>query len=370
MTTRNHGSANHKRACRRRALALGTVASLSVGVMAAGCGVLDDPSGGTDAAGQTDPVTIEVVRGNLVETTTTSGRLEYTGTRDLASLVAGTVTWLAPEGRTVGNGEPLYRVDDSPVFLLTGRVPAWRDLRPDVSDGVDVLQLERALQALGHTDDLDMAVDGDWTWVTTIAVKRLQEDLGLDETGTVALGTVVFNRSPVRVAAHSVDAGAQVQTGITVLQVSATTRSVKLSLEPTQKHLVPRKAQVDLEFPDGATSRGRVTSVEQVAGDETTDESLEVIVRLTPRPGQRPAVRSQLDGASVQVGLSHTVAENVLIVPVQALVALADGGYGVEVVGADGMTSYVRVTTGAFADTDVEVRSPKLSEGTRVVVAP
>ena len=70
------------------------------------------------------------------------------------------------------------------------------------------------------------------------------------------------------------------------------------------------------------------------------------------------------------MGFAHTIAEDVLAVPVTALVALVDGGYGVEKVDADGARSYVAVTTGAFSDTLVEVESPDLAEGDEVVVTP
>ena len=56
--------------------------------------------------------------------------------------------------------------------------------------------------------------------------------------------------------------------------------------------------------------------------------------------------------------------------PVTALVALVDGGYGVEKVDADGNRSYVSVTTGSFSETLVEVESPDLAEGDEVVVTP
>ncbi|MGI9121181.1 MAG: hypothetical protein ACR2G7_13870 [Acidimicrobiales bacterium] len=53
--------------------------------------------------------------------------------------------------------------------------------------------------------------------------------------------------------------------------------------------------------------------------------------------------------------------------PRQALVALAEGGYGLEV--ADGAARrYVRVETGLFAEGMVEVSGDGLAEGMRVVV--
>jgi multidrug efflux pump subunit AcrA (membrane-fusion protein) len=59
----------------------------------------------------------------------------------------------------------------------------------------------------------------------------------------------------------------------------------------------------------------------------------------------------------------------VLAVPVTALVALAEGGYAVEVSDpATNATQLVKVTTGLFAGGQVEVTGAGLHEGQRVVV--
>jgi hypothetical protein len=56
-------------------------------------------------------------------------------------------------------------------------------------------------------------------------------------------------------------------------------------------------------------------------------------------------------------------------VPVSALLALSEGGYGLEVVDDDGTTSIVSVTTGLFADGKVQVEGDGITEGTVVGVA-
>jgi multidrug efflux pump subunit AcrA (membrane-fusion protein) len=57
--------------------------------------------------------------------------------------------------------------------------------------------------------------------------------------------------------------------------------------------------------------------------------------------------------------------KNVLTVPVAALLALAEGGYGVQVV--DGATTrIVTVETGLFADGKVEITGGGLTPGTTV----
>ncbi len=309
-------------------------------------------------------------RTDLTETLTESGQLGYGDPLDLPSGLTGTTTWLPAVGSVVENGEPLYRLDADPVLRLDGKVPAWRDLGPDVTSGRDVLQLERALTDLGYTDDLDMAVDGDWTWVTTIAVERWQRDHGLDDDGDLPLGRLVFTDGDVRVASVPVEDGTPVQPGTVVLQVGATQRTVTVSVDPTQQRLAPVRKAVELEFPDGTTARGRIREVEHIEATEQTDESLDVTIDVVGPEAKRKDVDKQLDGTSVQVGFSHNIAKDVLAVPVTALVALVDGGYGVEKVGADGATAYVAVSTGSFSETLVEVESPDLAEGDEVVVTP
>ena len=221
----------------------------------------------------------------------------------------------------------------------TAKVPAWRDLGPDVTNGRDVLQLERALSDLGYADDLDMEVDGDWTWVTTIAVERWQEDHGLEEDGDAAPrpGRLHRRRRPGGVrggrgghagaARHGRAAGRATPSGRSRSPSTRRSSGWRRSTRPSSSSS-PTARPPAAGSARSSTSRRRgdrrspSTSRSTVAGPEA----------------KRKAVGKQLDGTSVQVGFAHTVAEDVLAVPVTALVALVDGGYGVEKVGADGST--------------------------------
>jgi hypothetical protein len=82
-------------------------------------------------------------------------------------------------------------------------------------------------------------------------------------------------------------------------------------------------------------------------------------VRLT-----RPAAAGRLDQAPVDVNIVSAQARDVLAVPVSALVALAGGGYAVDVV-QDGPAHLVAVQTGLFAQTLVRVSGPGLTAGMR-----
>jgi hypothetical protein len=74
-----------------------------------------------------------------------------------------------------------------------------------------------------------------------------------------------------------------------------------------------------------------------------------------------------LDEAPVDVAIVSDSASDAFAVPVTALLALAEGGYAVEVVD-DGATYLIGVETGLFADGLVEVRGSGLSAGLVVVV--
>ena len=85
---------------------------------------------------------------------------------------------------------------------------------------------------------------------------------------------------------------------------------------------------------------------------------------MTPRGATGTGVNVQ-----VQVSLAVQSARDVLAVPVSALLALAGGGYGLEVVGPSGAHRLVGVTAGLFASGQVQVSGPGITAGTRVVVA-
>jgi hypothetical protein len=75
-----------------------------------------------------------------------------------------------------------------------------------------------------------------------------------------------------------------------------------------------------------------------------------------------------LDQAPVTVNITSAHADNVLAVPIGALVALAGGGYAVRVI--QGTNSHlVAVSAGLYSDTLVQVLGAGLAVGTTVEVA-
>lgn len=314
--------------------------------------------------------TATVVRRSLSSRTTLSGTLGYAGSRTVVNRARGTLTWLPGVGAVVREGQVLYRVDGTPVILLYGRTPAYRDLArgakaSDVT-GPDVRELNRALAALGYPYGLGLDTSSDrFSWATEVAVKRLQDHLGVTETGRLALGQVVFLPTALRVTAVRATLGADAVPGAAVLTATSTRRQVVVDLDTTRRSEVRVGDKVTITLPDGHTTPGRVRSIGRVARSGKSGTT--VTVSITPT---RPRDTGRLDKASVQATITTVTAKHALVVPVEALLALAGGGYAVEVVPPTGTHRLVPVTLGPF-DEDaglVRVAGNALHVGQHVVV--
>lgn len=357
--------------------ASGIATALLVGggvAVARSAGRGQDTAGG-DAATAINLATVAVERRSLEEHTDLDGTLGYGDATQVSLAAQGTITDLAPIGSVVEQGETLLEVDGKPVPLLYGERPLWRPLGPDVDDGADVEQLEANMVALGIVTESELTVDQEWTDATTDAVEEWQESLGLEETGAVAPGDVVFRSGAVRVAEHPNPVGGQAGGG-PVLGVTGSTRVVTVDLEANSQDLVEPGQAVDLVLPDGTETTGTVYSVGDVAtsassGDEDggtgdgggdTEATIEVVIAL-----EDPEAGGRLDQAPATVRVVTSAAEDVLAVPVEALLALAEGGYAVDLVDGDGTTSLTAVELGAFADGWVEITGD-VAEGDEVVI--
>ena len=100
-------------------------------------------------------------------------------------------------------------------------------------------------------------------------------------------------------------------------------------------------------------------------GNGSNTPTIEVDVTPTD-----PAATGHLDQAPVNVSITTASISRAIVVPVNALLALASGGYAVEAVGTGGAHQLVGVQLGLFDDADglVQVTGTSLSPGTRVVV--
>ena len=330
-------------------------------------------SGSSDDGSATSLAT--VARRSLSTQTQFNGTLGYAGSYTVLGQARGTVTWLPNAGAIIRDGQVLYRVDEAPVVLLYGSTPAYRALAEGAiaadGTGKDVAQLNHDLVALGYVDrsDVDSAWD-EFNWATRVGVEELQAHLGADQTGNLSLGDVVFLPTAARVTTLQATLGAPA-TG-PVLQASSTVRTVNVGLDPDLRFEVKRGDRVTITLPDGSTTPGTVTSVGKVAtalsnnsGASDTGPMVPVHIRPTD-----PSATGSLDQALVEVAITDQTVRNVMAVPVTALLALAGGGYAVEVVAGDGTHNLVGVTVGQFDDAAgmVQVSGSGLAAGQRVVV--
>ena len=184
------------------------VAVVVAGVVVAGVtGVFGSAGSPRPAAGGTDRTSTAVVtRRSLVSQTQVNATLGYAGSYSVAGKGGGTVTWLPAAGRVIGEGQVLYRTDNSvPVFLLYGRVPAWRALSEGMT-GADVAQLNAGLVKLRYASRAALGPRSGWDFFsgeTAYALEQLQSRLGLTVTGTLPLGQAVFEPSALRVSTVS-----------------------------------------------------------------------------------------------------------------------------------------------------------------------
>jgi peptidoglycan hydrolase-like protein with peptidoglycan-binding domain len=313
--------------------------------------------------------TVPVTRRDLRAQEQVQGTLGYGDARTVANQRQGTITRLPQEGAVVRRGQTLYRVDGKPVRLLYGSLPAWRELAVGVDDGPDVRQLERNLVALGYDPDRAVTVDDHFTGATRAAVERWQEAVGLPETGTMRPGDAVWQPGAVRVGTLKAAVGDAARPGSPLMEATSTSRQVAIDLDAARQPYVHVGDPVDIELPGGRTTTGKVASVGKVAStpagsDPNSDSSptVEVTVSL-----DKPGATGSLDQAPVQASITTEVRRHVLAVPVNALLALAEGGYAVEVE-RDGGRRLVAVELGLFAEGMVEVGGGGLRAGGRVVV--
>ena len=352
---------------RRRRIRWVVVGVTVVAVLGVGAAVAVTRLGGKSVAEAKAPApaeTAKVEKLDLAERESVSGDLGYGVEQTLTGKRPGTITKLPTQGAVLDRGAVIYEVDARPVVLFLGELPLYRDVGIGVTEGPDVRLVEQNLRDLGYSGF--GTPDEKFTAATETAVQRWQKKLGVDETGIVAMGDVLVTAGPVRIATVTAQLGGE-GTG-PVLDHTGTTRSVTAELNAAQKDIARPGTKVTLTI-NGQPIPGTVTSVVPAPADDSQNDP------MNPDSGPKftatfavddMAAIGSLDAGSVDIEITTGAREGVLAVPVGALLALAEGGYGVEVVDG-GARQIVAVSTGLFADGKVEVTGDGLAEGMTVV---
>ena len=179
----------------------------------------------------------------------------------------GTITGLPAAGQVIRQGQVLYRVDEAPVVLLYGAMPAYRALAEGAT-GEDVRRSStttwwrcgylRRSEVDSTCRRTSSAGPPGWAW------RGCRSTSACDQTGVLALGACGLpahcRARDRRCAPLSADPRAE-----PVLQASSTARTVSVALDAGLQSQVKPGDRVTITLPDGSTTPGRVTSVGKVA---------------------------------------------------------------------------------------------------------
>ncbi len=304
----------------------------------------------------------EAVRTDLEEVSEYEGTIGQLEGDPMAVRMSGTVTALPEVGDTIGQGDVIVWIDNEPVVLLYGDVPVWRTMRDD-DIGPDIFQLETALVALGFDEDGDMTLDEEFTYITESVVELWQEAIGAPVDEIVNLGEVVFSAEPVVVDTLLVEVGDVINDGTAVFTTSAGELEIEFDLPTTQQDSLAVGDQVEVTMPDLTVTTGTVEEISTIATSTAGagQATLDVVVSLDD-----PSVAEGIDEAPVTISVITDRVTDVVAVPVEALLALSEGGYAVEVAIGSG-TQLVPVETGFYASGLIEVIGD-IAPGDQVVV--
>ncbi|MEU8330919.1 peptidoglycan-binding domain-containing protein [Micromonospora sp. NPDC048839] len=365
-----------RRTTRRTAIVVATVTLVTA--VGAGVGVLALRRHADDDVASAPPsvTTTTVTRADLSDTRSLNGTLGYGPERPVKGAGEGVVTRLPKVGDAVARGKPLYWVNDRPVPVLFGGTPLFRTLDKPGLVGSDVRIVSDNLRALGYQTGSQPSRSADGTRIGTgqalltaslvAAIKKWQQALGLEPSGTIGAGQVAVLTGPARVSAVRALPGDPVDG-----ELLAVTEKVKLVTVPvgaTEVGTITVGAAVVVALPDSSEIPAKVASISQtVRGggpDGGTGQGSPPTVDVLVAP-TRAADVAKLDAAAVQVRFTTAVHKGVLAVPVGALVALREGGHALQL--PDG--GLVAVETGMFARGLVEISGTGVTEGLDVVTA-
>lgn len=252
----------------------------------------------------------------------------------------GTVTavWVR-EGAETSAGARLYSVDERPVVLAEGRVPAFRDLSSG-AEGRDVRQVQTFLHQAGLYSGVS---DGRFDADVSAAVRAWQRELGILADGMVRRGDLAFVPDlPRRIQlSEQIAVGQQVSAGAESIYGLNEAPQFTVRLGSDQADLVPLDAEVIVRAGD-TRWRGQIVDATSLA-----DAELELMLG---REDGRPLCRHQCDAVATRGHTTFPVdfvavpTTNGPVVPAAALQSDADGTPFVTT--SDGARVIVRVIAG------------------------
>ena len=266
-------------------------------------------------------------------------------------------------------------VDAAEALAIENAQKAYDDALKSYNEGVDAaeaLAIENAQKA--YDDALKSYNEGvDQESELTKAKEELEELKLSAKSETFSPTNAYASESPIIIGSYISDIGSAVSLNSQLYNISSIGIEVVFQVDASDQETVSLGDSVEIELPTDERVPTKITFIDQVVTQTQAGEFIEVILEVL-----NPNEIEAYDQAPVKVFVTTEVSENVLFVPVNALLALAEGGYALEVYegeteggtfqGESGVdTSYVAVEIGVFTDGFVEVKG-NISEGQIVVV--
>ena len=250
-----------------------------------------------------------------------------------------------------------------------------KDLEKGKESGIDAteaLAIETAQKA--YNDTLESYNEGvDQAAELTKAKEELEELKLASRSETFSPTNAYASKTPIIVGSYINDVGSAVVLNSPLYNISSIGIEVVFQVDATDQETVSLGDSVEIELPTDERVPTIITFIDQVVTQTQAGEFIEVTLEVL-----NPEEIEAYDQAPVKVFVTTEISKNVLYVPVNALLALAEGGYALEIYdgeldsgtfdGESGVdTSYVAVEIGVFTDGFVEVKG-NISEGQIVVV--
>lgn len=312
--------------------------------------------------------TAQVTSGDLTAETTARGKLQFAAQVDVVATTGGVLTEIPAPGTLLEAGAVAYRVDEKPVFVLAGSMPAWRSFAVGMEPGVDIEQLEKNLQAFGH---LGVEPSQEFNWYTKGALHSWTKSLGMKPQESLAQEQLFFSNQPLSVSKAEKQLGDRVAAGDTLFSATGASKEILANLGPAEAELAPVGTSVTIDLPNGTATTGTVVSIGAAEEKklEGSDAPAELLLPVRISLDDQAAV-APLSLVSVRLSFSKVLREGVLTVPVAALVPIDQESFALELPrsSAESERKFLPVEVGAFASGSVEVSGKGVREGLEVTV--
>ena len=252
------------------------------------------------------------------------------------------------------------------------RIKALEEGKESGIDATEALAIETAQKA--YDEALEAYNEGVNQESELAKAKEELQDLELlSKSETFSPTNAYASKTPLIVGSYINKVGGAVTINGQIYNTSSVGIEVLFWLPAADQDTVTLGESVEIELPTDERTDTIIKFIDQVVTETQTGNFIQVKLDVL-----KPEEIDVYDQAPVKVFITTEVSQGVLYVPVNALIALAEGGYAVEIYNGDpesevfsgesGVdTTYVGVEIGVFTDGYVEIIG-NISEGQLVIV--